>query len=181
MTYFRLITKALLVTVVLCFPGGAWAKIITINWQAIGGADEFERQATRFSPINVNSFAGFSTDGHWKNLVGTENSSIEALIYLRLDGIWTLFAEDPSVRGPYSTTSSLDNFTFYSLDFTSGAIDGINITNSGAGASRYVSMNSNGFGTNFYFEATEVPLPSTFVLFLSGLTWFGGRVIGRGF
>lgn len=144
-----------------CSAHLASAEPVIIKWQDVGGQDSFERQGVTFTPKKVDSFIAFSSDGHWENLVGTENSLLRAIIFLRIGGIWTQLAQDDSVRGPFRSTSPLDNFTFSEIDFSAGLLDGISITNSGAGASRYAAMNSVGAGTVFTFAVNDVPVPSS--------------------
>jgi len=152
----------------LFYMNNVSAALVTINWQEIGGYNVFERQAVTFEPIIVNNFIGFSSGGHWENLVDTENSLISAKIYLKLNDEWVLFAEDNTVRGTFGSTATLDSFTYLPLNFSAGLLGGINITNTGAGASLYSAMNSSKTGTNFYFNATTVPITGSLTLLISG-------------
>ena len=97
-------------------------------------------------------------------MVGTQFSAIKALIYLRVGGDWELFAENDNVRGPYLSEFPLDDFVFLPVDFSKGPISGINITNSGAGATQYFGMTGNAIGTQFVFDTTSVPEPNSFSL-----------------
>jgi len=164
---FRLsIVNKLLALIVLLWVPTSVASVISIDWEDIGGSDTFGRQAVSFEPMKIDSFVGFYSDGLFTNLIDTEHSLLEAEIYLKIGDSWLLFAEDANIKGLHGSSFALHNFTFYDLDFSQGLLGGINITNSGAGASQYVGMNSYGSGTHFTFDIISVPEPTT--LFLMG-------------
>lgn len=164
------------VTAFICFcvtmaANLSWAQPIVIDWQEVGGVNMFERQAVTFTPIQVDSFDFFQSDGLFFNLGDTSNSSIKAMIYIYIGEIWELFAENDKIQGPYHSFFFLHDFVFLPIDFSKGMISGINITNSGAGITQYFGMTENGAGTRFVFSTTPIPVPepTTYFVFAIGL------------
>ena len=128
------------------------ADLVEISWEEIGGASSFEILAISFDPIQVDSFVNLETSGYWENLTGSTNSSLKALIYLKIGDEWVLFAEDDSIRGPFGSTFDLDSFVFFDVDFSVGPLGGINFTNSMGGSGTYRGMTP---GTTFTFRIQE--------------------------
>lgn len=147
------------------------ATTVEVNWQAVGGANQFERQAITFEPINVQSFVGFNSDGTFRNVLNTQGSSwFKALIQIRIGNEWATFAENDSIGGPWNSERPLDGFVFHPIDFSRGPISGIYFATTGFGQSEYLGMTSAGLGTRFTFEAAELPEPGTLVLVAFGMT-----------
>lgn len=110
------------VTAFICFcvtmaANLSWAQPIVIDWQEVGGVNMFERQAVTFTPIQVDSFDFFQSDGLFFNLGDTSNSSIKALIYIYIGERWELFAENDKIQGPYHSFFSLHDFVFFAYRF----------------------------------------------------------------
>lgn len=146
------------------------ATPVEINWQANGGANQFERQAITFDPIKVESFIGFYSDGTFRNGVNTQGSSwFKALIQIRIENEWVNFAENDHIGGPWSSERPLDGFVFLPIDFSRGPISGIYLATTGFGQSEYLGMTTAGLGTRFIFEAAELPEPGTLVLVALGM------------
>jgi len=164
--------------VVACTLPSAWAAPVVIDWKTIGGPDRFERQALTFDPVTVDSFVNFESSGGFRNLVGTQNSTIKAQIFLRVAGVWELFAENDKVRGVYLSEFSLADFVFNSIDFSLGPVSGVNFTNSGAGATEYFGMVDRVAGTRLTFSTATVPEPASLALVsMTAALLFASRAI----
>lgn len=156
---------------------------MVLNWEQLGGEDHFypggsapvtPAYATAppvFSPIEVGTFIGLTTQGRWIAETNTFNSNTYIWASAPINGEWRVIAWSDMIHVAYHTEIPI---VFTHFIPVSGSINRLIISDSFF-AGRFVQMNA-GDGTNFVFDSVPqvVPAPQSYILLLTGLALLAG-------